>query len=87
MDKYEKINELQLRKFPKEYAAKVKALSDWWKSLAERENKDDPDSFRTSVYPAFVEAHETLWNLTYQDEEYKTLKDLKSAWDDVVNKQ
>lgn len=73
--KLEKIKQLQLRKFPNEYYAHEKAFSDWWKSLSTRENKEDPESFRTPAYPALTKAHEALWALTYEDEEYKALKE------------
>jgi len=73
LKKLEKIEELQRRKFPNEYNSRKKAFADWWTSLSTRQNKDDPESFRTSFYPAFKEAHEALWALTYEDEEYKAL--------------
>lgn len=73
LKRLEKIEEIQRRKFPNEYNARKKAFSDWWMSLSTRQNKEDPDSFRTDAYSALSEAHEALWSLTYIDEEYKNL--------------
>lgn len=69
----EKATELRIRKYPNEHDAAEKAFSAWWASLSGRD-KSDPDSYRTSAYPAHIAATEALYTLLYADEEFKALK-------------
>jgi len=66
--------EFAANKFPAEYEAREKTFSAWWSSLSARENKDDPESYRTPEYPAMVAAFDALLNLLEQDREWLDLR-------------
>jgi hypothetical protein len=77
LTRLKKADELQKRKYPKEYLAYQKAGADWWQETNGKFNEiqDSPETLYTPTYMALKEAHTTLWNLTRADDEYKAIND------------
>lgn len=72
-----KIEELQKRKYPEEYAAHQKAFSAWWEEKKGKyeELKANPDSLYTPIYKTLTQTFERLWSLTKADDEYKAIQE------------